>query len=101
VTHYSVFDQRPSDSELLIPSLEQHQLRFGHLPTMATADAGFFSAANEAKAEQGGVKWVALPSQPTKSAQRRQRQRKRWFKAAMRWRTGCEGRSAYSNGDTA
>jgi len=26
ITHYSVFDQRPSDSELLIPSLEQHQL---------------------------------------------------------------------------
>jgi len=48
VTHYSVFDERPSDSELLIPSLEQHQLLFGNVPAMATADAGFFSAANEA-----------------------------------------------------
>jgi IS5 family transposase len=92
VTHYTVYDERPSDSELLIPSLEQHQLLFGHVPSLAAADAGFYSAANEAKAEEMGVKWVAVPSQSTKSPQRKQRQKKRWFKAAMRWRTGCEGR---------
>jgi IS5 family transposase len=92
VTHYTVFDQRPSDSELLIPSLEQHQLLFGCAPTMAAADAGFFSAANEARAEDMGVKRVAVPSQSTKSPQRKQRQKTRWFKEAMRWRTGCEGR---------
>jgi IS5 family transposase len=92
VTHYTVFDERPADSELLLPSLEQHQLIFGHVPTMATADAGFFSAANEAGAEQMGVKRVAVPSQSTKSPLRKQRQKKRWFKDAMRWRTGSEGR---------
>ncbi len=92
VTHYSVFDQRPSDSELLIPSLEQHQLLFGHVPAMVAADAGFFSAANEARAEEMGVRRVAVPSQSTKSVQRKQRQKKRWFKEAMRWRTGSEGR---------
>lgn len=92
VTHYSVFEERPSDSELLIPSLEKHQLLFGHVPAMAAADGGFFSAANEAKAEEMGVKRVAVPSQSTKSSQRKQRQKKRWFKEAMRWRTGCEGR---------
>jgi transposase, IS5 family len=92
VTHYTVFDLRPSDSALLIPSLEQHQLLFGCAPTMAAADAGFFSAANEATAENMGVKRVAVPSQSTKSPQRKQRQKTRWFKEAMRWRTGCEGR---------
>jgi IS5 family transposase len=71
VTHYSVFDQRPSDSELLIPSLEQHQLLFGQVPAIVAADAGFFSAANEAKAEEMGVQQVAVPSQSTKSEQRR------------------------------
>lgn len=65
VTHYSVFDQRPSDSELLIPSLQQHERLFGHMPAMAAADAGFFSAANDAEAERVGVKWVAVPSQST------------------------------------
>ena len=92
ITHYEVFDQRPSDSDLLTPSIEQHIQQFGIAPTLAAADAGFFSAANEARAEQLGVKWVAVPSQSTKSLARRQRQKKRWFKKAQRWRTGCEGR---------
>ena len=59
---------------------------------MATADAGFFSAANEARAEEMGVQQVAVPSQSTKSATRKQRQKKRWFRKAQRWRTGSEGR---------
>ena len=92
VTHYEVFEERPSDSALLTPSIERHIEQFGHAPRMAAADAGFFSAANEAKAEELGVKWVAVPSQSTKSQQRKQRQKKRWFKKAQKWRTGCEGR---------
>jgi IS5 family transposase len=91
ITHYQVFDERPSDSALLTPSIEQHIQQFGHAPEMAAADTGFFSAANETKAEQLGVKWVAVPSQSTKSPQRKQRQKKRWFKKAQKWRTGCEG----------
>jgi IS5 family transposase len=92
VTHYEVFEERPSDSALLIPSIERHVEQFGHAPRMAAADAGFFSAANEAKAEELGVKRVAVPSQSTKSQQRKERQKKRWFKKAQKWRTGCEGR---------
>src|ERR1051325_10787075 len=92
VTHYEVFQERPSDSALLTPSIERHIEQFGRAPEMAAADAGFFSAANEAKAEELGVQWVAVPSQSTKSDQRKQRQKKRWFKKAQKWRTGCEGR---------
>ena len=92
VTHYEVYDQRPSDSELLTPAIEKHIEQFGHAPHLAAADAGFFSAANEARAEQLGVKRIAVPSQATKSAERKQTQKKRWFKKAQAWRTGCEGR---------
>jgi len=92
VTHYEVFDERPSDSTLLIPAIQRHIEQFGRAPQMAAADAGFFSAANEAQAEQLGVQRVAIPSQSTKSAQRKQQQKKRWFKKAQKWRTGCEGR---------
>jgi transposase, IS5 family len=92
VTHYEVFDQRPSDSTLLTPSLEQHMEQFGRAPEMVVADGAFFSAANEAQAEQRGVKYVAIPSSSTKSAQRQQRQKTRRFKKAQQWRTGCEGR---------
>jgi IS5 family transposase len=92
VTHYEVYDQRPSDSELLIPSLDVHEQRFGHVPRLVTADAGFFSARNEAAAYARGVKRVAIPNLGTKSADRKALQKKRWFRTALKWRTGCEGR---------
>jgi IS5 family transposase len=92
VTHYEVFDQRPSDSDLLTPSIETHLEVFGHAPNLVAADAGFFSAANEAKAEELGVKRVSVPSRSTKSEKRKREQKKRWFKKAQKWRTGCEGR---------
>lgn len=92
VTHYEIYDRRPSDSELLTPAIKKHMQLFGRAPQLAAADTGFFSAANEASAEQLGVKWVAVPSQSTKSAARKQTQKKRWFKKAQAWRTGCEGR---------
>ena len=92
VIHCEVFDQRPSDSDLLTPSIEKHKELFNRVPDLATADAGFFSAANEAAAKELGVKRVAVPNRSTKSAKRKTEQKKRWFKKAQKWRTGCEGR---------
>jgi transposase, IS5 family len=92
VTHYEVFDRRPSDSDLLTPSVEKHKELLDRVPDLAAADAGFFSAANEAAAKDMGVKRVAVPSRSTKSEKRKQEQKKRWFKKAQKWRTGCEGR---------
>jgi IS5 family transposase len=92
VTHYEVYDARPSDSDLLIPALEVHAQQFGQVPRLVTADAGFFSARNEAAAHERGVKRVAIPNLGTKSAERKQLQKKRWFRNAQKWRTGCEGR---------
>jgi IS5 family transposase len=92
VTHYRVCDQRPADSTLLLPALEQHVQQFGCVPDVVTADPGFFSAANEAQAQQMGVRRVSIPSHDTKSMVRKQRQKQRWFKELQKWRTGCEGR---------
>lgn len=92
VIHCEVFEQRPSDSDLLIPSLEKHRELLCRTPELAVADAGFFSAANEAAAKEAGVKRVAIPSRSTKSEKRKKEQKARWFKEAQRWRTGCEGR---------
>ena len=92
VTHFEVFDRRPSDSDLLTPSIEKHQELLDRFPDLVAADAGFFSAANEAAARKLGVKQVAVPSRSTKSEKRKQEQKKPWFKKAQKWRTGCEGR---------
>jgi IS5 family transposase len=92
VTHFEVFDRRPSDSDLLTPSIEKHQELLDRVPDLVAADAGFFSAANEAAARKLGVKQVAVPSRSTKSEKRKQEQKKPWFKKVQKWRTGCEGR---------
>lgn len=92
VIDFEVYDQKPSDSDLLIPSIEAHQTRMGRTPDLAAADAGFYSAKNVAAAEAMGVKRVSVPNRFTKSLARRQYQKQRWFKKGQKWRTGCEGR---------
>lgn len=92
VIDFQVYDEKPSDSNLLIPSIETHQRLMGRTPDLAAADAGFYSAKNVAQAEEMGVKRVSVPNRSTKSAARRQYQKQRWFKKGQKWRTGCEGR---------
>src|ERR1035438_3811685 len=92
VTHFEVYDQRPTDSDLLIPAIEIHQQCTGRIPDLAAGDAGFYSAKNTAQAYRMGVKQVSVPSRSTKSAALKQKQKKRWFKRGQKWRTGCEGR---------
>jgi transposase, IS5 family len=92
VTHYEVYEQRPWDSDLLLPALEVHRERLGRTPYLITADAAFFSRRNELAAHRQGIKRVAIPNFNAKTAQRRRLEKKRWFRNAQRWRTGCEGR---------
>lgn len=92
ITSYEVYNQRPADSALLLPAIEQHQQRLGVVPRLVAGDAGFFSAANETGAEKMGVKQVAVAHLSTKSPQRKKRQKERWFRRAQKWRIGCEGR---------
>jgi IS5 family transposase len=92
ITHYEVFAERPEDSRLLVPAVEQHQRLFGRAPRMVAADAGFYSLKNEKTIQGMGVKRVAVPNRNSKSNERRKLQRTRWFRAGQRWRTGCEGR---------
>ena len=92
VIDYEVYDRRPSDSDLLIPAIETHQAKLGRTPHLVAADAGFYSAKNEAAAKARGVKRVCIPNRSTKSTERKREQKKRWFRNGQKWRTGCEGR---------
>jgi IS5 family transposase len=92
ITHYEVFQQRPSDRELLLSSVEVQVRKLGRVPYLVTADAGFYSQAQERAVQEQGVKWVAVPNRNTSSGERKQMEKRRWFKKAQRWRTGCEGR---------
>jgi IS5 family transposase len=92
ITSYAVYARRPSDSELVIAALDEHEKALGCTPRLVAGDAAFYSAKNEAAAHAKGVKRVCIPNRSTKSAERKREQRKRWFKQGQKWRTGCEGR---------
>ena len=92
VTHFEVYAERPSDCDLLLPAIAVHEELLGRKPYLVTADAAFFSQRNENAARTRGVKRLAIPNRSTKSKQRKRLEKKRWFRNAQKWRTGCEGR---------
>lgn len=92
ISEYRLLNGNPPDDGPWEASLKNHVKRFGHPPHLATADRGVFSQKNEQSARQLGVKQVALPQPGAKSRQRKRREQQRWFKAAMRFRAGIEGR---------
>ncbi len=92
VSHYEVAAGNPADQTQWMPALEQHKKQFARAPEMATADRGFFSADNERKAIDLGVKKVVLPARGRPSKKRAKVQKKRWFRRALKWRGGVESR---------
>ncbi|HEY0724544.1 MAG TPA: ISNCY family transposase [Pyrinomonadaceae bacterium] len=92
ITVYQVYEQRPSDRDLLVPALEIHEQRLDRVPELVAGDAGFYSAQGETQAHAMGVKRVSIPNHSTKSAERRRYQKQRWFRKGQKWRTGSEGR---------
>ncbi len=92
VSHYEVKDGAPADVNDFVPAVAHHKETFGRAPTRATADRGFYSAKNERQAQELGVKRVGLPARGVLSKARSSLQKQRWFKRAMRWHAGIEGR---------
>jgi IS5 family transposase len=84
ITDYRVCE-RLSDRALWVPALDRHRALFGHPPQLAVADGGFASRKNEHAAQDRHVRHVVLPWQ-------HRAQRSRAARAALRWRTGSEGR---------
>jgi IS5 family transposase len=85
ITDYSVCATRVPDQTLWEPALVRHAQLFGRPPRLAVADGGFASRANEQTARDHGVRHIVLPRQRREGRARRDR-------AALRWRTGSEGR---------
>ena len=94
VSRIEVLKGNPADTTSWEPALRGHIATFGKAPRMATADRGFFSAANERLAQQLGVQRVALPVRGRLSQKRRALQKSRWFQRAQKWRSGIEARIA-------
>jgi IS5 family transposase len=82
------------DYALFVPSLERHVRVFGRPPHTAATDRGFFSIRNVRRAEDMGVRCVAVPKPGHRSAKWKARERTRTFRRARAWRAGGEARIA-------
>jgi len=85
ITDYAVVEHGQPDQALWEPALDQHIRLFGRAPALAVADGSFASRRNERAAQERGVRHVVLPHQVRET-------RSRLARAALRWRTGSEGR---------
>jgi IS5 family transposase len=92
VSDYRLLRGNPPDERQWAASVRQHQKLFGHPPKLATADRGVFSVANEQLAHEAGIEFVALPQPGHKDEARQAHEAQPWFRAALRFRAGIEGR---------
>jgi transposase, IS5 family len=91
ITQYQVLRGNPGDNELMDTILEKHQQQYGKAPAKLSADRRYFSAANESKAYEAGVKHVSICKPGYRSEQRRQIEKEGWFKKLQKFRAGIEG----------
>ena len=92
ISEYCLLKGNPPDEQHFKSSLKQHLKLFGRPPDIVTGDRGVSSAANEQAAHQTGVEKTALPKRGTQDAERLAYEAQPWFKAALRFRAGIEGR---------
>jgi IS5 family transposase len=85
ITDYAVCERRQAEPALWAPALDRHIALFDRAPQLAVADGGFASRSNERAAQDRGVRHIVLPRQHRET-------RSRLARAALRWRTGSEGR---------
>lgn len=95
VSDYRLLRGNPPDDQQWAASLRQHHKLFGHPPQLATADRGVFSPANEQRAQAAGIEFVALPQPGQKDEARQAHEAQPWFRAALRFRAGIEGRISH------
>jgi len=99
VSEYRILPGNPPDNQdQWATSLKHHRHLFGHPPITATADRGVHSSNNEAIARQEKVKEPALPKPGAKTPERQAYEAQPWFKAALRFRAGIEGRISVLRG---
>ena len=93
ITEYKVLDGNPSDTDHVIPTLEQHEKTFGAPPTLYAADRGFHSAANLAACQSARIEVECIPQRGgQRTPERETYEKSSAFKAGQRFRAGIEGR---------
>jgi IS5 family transposase len=99
ILDHSVHIGNPADNELLRPALERITIHLGLVPALVTADRGYWDSTVEPDLVAGGVTSVVIPRTGKPSAARAAIEHTDLFIAAVKWRTGSEGRISHLKRD--
>jgi IS5 family transposase len=92
VTGYELYKGNPSDDEMLIPAVKQHQKRFDSVPNAVATDRGFGSKKNETSLQELGVARISTPFRGKKSKKRAELEKQLWYKDLQRYRAAGEAK---------
>ena len=92
VTGYELYKGNPSDDEMLVPAVEQHQKQFGSAPNAVATDRGFGSKKNETSLQELGVARICTPFKGKKSKKRAELEKQLWYKDLQRYRAAGEAK---------
>jgi IS5 family transposase len=99
ILDHSVHIGNPADNDLLRPALERITVQLGVVPALVTADRGYWDSTVEADLAVAGVTTVVIPRTGKPSATRARIEHADAFVAAVKWRTGSEGRISHLKRD--
>lgn len=101
IIDHSVHIGNPSDTDLLRPAIARIGQQFSTPPLLLTADRGYWDSTIEADLTGAGVTTVVIPRTGKPSHARAAIEHAEPFIAAVKWRTGCEGRISHLKRDWA
>jgi transposase, IS5 family len=101
IIDHSVHIGNPADNELLRPAIERITTHLGVVPSLLTADRGYWDSTIEADLAATGVTTVVIPRTGKPSTARAAIEHADNFVEAVKWRTGCEGRVSHLKRDWA
>jgi IS5 family transposase len=101
IVDHSVHIGNPSDTELLRPAIERITTHLGAVPSLVTADRGYWDSTIEADLATTGVTTVVIPRTGKPSAARARIEHANDFVDTVKWRTGSEGRISHLKRDWA
>ena len=99
IVDHSVHIGNPHDTDLLRPAVTRIAKYCGAVPVLLTADRGYCEKEMESDLIDAGVVTVVIPKTGKPSAARVAIERADTFVAAVKWRTGAEGRISYLKRD--
>lgn len=92
VTGYELYKGNPSDDEMLVPAVQQHEELFGSVPHAVATDRGFGSKKNETALQELGVTRISTPFKGKKSKKRAELEKQLWYKDLQRYRAAGEAK---------